>query len=498
MFDSTTSMLVLDHLRVPYRIVDDQEVRPLGGRRDLLEHIAPSNGGGAALRWPDLAVGGPLTTVATGPGLVQLGGLTFYARVLPVDPLVERLRQVAPEEDWEAGETVVDTRGRQLGAVCRSRSGGVALPFDPNQVVHDFWTEGYRGSEAGAAARAHSLALRSYYRLRPLMPRPLQIALRRRYSRVQAMSRFPAWPLEESLHGFCQWLLDLVAEVASRPVPWIAPWPDGHDWALVLTHDVETQEGLRLLPVLREVEERRGYVSSWNFVPKRYRVPEDLLAELERQGCEIGIHGLYHDGRDLESAAMLQERLPEMTRFADQWGAVGFRSPATQREWGLIATLPFEYDSSYPDTDPFEPQKGGCCSWWPLLNHDVVELPITLAQDHTVFVILQCQDATVWTDKAEALRSRGGMALLITHPDYVTLGPIAESYDSLLARYAGDPTVWRALPREVSRWWRRRAASGLREVPGGWEVVGLAAADATVRFSSTHQEEDNSSSTTPR
>ena len=103
-------------------------------------------------------------------------------------------------------------------------------------------------------------------------------------------------------------------------------------------------------------------------MPKRYEVPESVLMDLANRGCEVGIHGLYHDGRDLESARMLQERLPEMVRYAQQWGAGGFRSPATQRGWDLIAALPFDYDSSYPDTDPFEPQGGGCCSWLPFMN----------------------------------------------------------------------------------------------------------------------------------
>jgi hypothetical protein len=189
---------------------------------------------------------------------------------------------------------------------------------------------------------------------------------------------------------------------------------------------------------------------------------------------------------------MLQERLPEMIRYAEQWGAMGFRSPATQRGWDLMAELPFDYDSSYPDTDPFEPQGGGCCSWLPLLNGQVVELPITLAQDHTVFVILRRRDARIWMDKAEALRRRGGMALVLTHPDYVRLGPVPEAYDALLARYADDQTVWRALPGEVSRWWRRRADSRLKPTSNGWEVVGPAAGEATVRFTDKPQERASS------
>ena len=68
------------------------------------------------------------------------------------------------------------------------------------------------------------------------------------------------------------------------------------------------------------------------------------------------MHGLYHDGRDLESEKTLLERLPAIRSHAERWGAVGFRSPATHRDWRLMRLLGFEYDSSSPDTDPFEPQ----------------------------------------------------------------------------------------------------------------------------------------------
>ena len=51
----------------------------------------------------------------------------------------------------------------------------------------------------------------------------------------------------------------------------------------------------------------------------------------------------------------------------------------------MMPRLGFEYDSSYTDTDPYEPQPGGCCSYLPYFNESLVELPITLPQDHTVF-----------------------------------------------------------------------------------------------------------------
>jgi peptidoglycan/xylan/chitin deacetylase (PgdA/CDA1 family) len=497
MLISSRPLTVLDYYRVPYQIGSDQAALVNSSERAVLGSLVSADGSSAALHWPVLSEDSLASKQALRPRLIRLGSLTLAARVVSTDVLLGHLGAAGRGSRWRAAEPVTDAQGQPLSALCRDERGGIALPFDPNEAVQAFWSEGYRSEDAGGV-RLRSLALHAYYRMRPLLPRRLQIALRRAYSPIQARSRFPAWPLEESLHDFYDNVLGWVAEVARVPVPWIGPWPNGHAWALVLTHDVETAEGLSLMPVLAEVEERRGYVSSWNFVPKRYEVPESVLTELANRGCEVGIHGLYHDGRDLESARMLQERLPEMVRYAQKWRAGGFRSPATQRSWDLIAALPFDYDSSYPDTDPFEPQGGGCCSWWPFMNGQVVELPITLAQDHTVFVILRRRDGGVWMDKAEALRRRGGMALMITHPDYVRLGPISEAYDALLARYSDDQTAWRALPSEVSSWWRRRAESRLRSTSGGWEVDGPAAGEATIRFTEKPQEAASSWSTTSR
>jgi hypothetical protein len=141
--------------------------------------------------------------------------------------------------------------------------------------------------------------------------------------------------------------------------------------------------------------------------------------------------------------------------------------------------LGFDYDSSYPDTDPFEPQAGGCCSLLPYFNDGLVELPVTLPQDHTLFVILR-RDESAWIEKARAARDRGGMALLITHPDYMLSPESLEAYRRFLDGFARDEGLWRALPQEVSAWWRRRAASSVERVDGEWKVVGPAADEAVI------------------
>jgi hypothetical protein len=476
MFVCSHAFLVFDHFRVPYEVrrADGPCESPLDQCATLAPRTAPER----AIRWPVFSTGTSLRRLASPVRRFRLGSLILHGRLLPDDRLSEWLAPFGA--GWRRGEPLTDGE-EQLASIWRNDSGDIFLPFDPDEVVLNFWSEGYRASADGTAASPlRSVAVSGYYLLRPLIPRPVQISARRLYSRVQARTPFPRWPVETSLHEFYDLVLALAAELAGEDVPYLAPWPAGRSWALVLTHDVETDDGLRRLPVLRDIELAAGFRSSWNLVPGRYDVPDDVVAALKADGFEVGLHGLYHDGRDLADG-MFQQRLPEMRRWAQRWQASGFRSPATHRSWDTMASLPFEYDSSYPDTDPFEPQPGGCCSWLPYFNGPLVELPITMPQDHTVFVILRRTDAGIWIEKSERIRAAGGMALLITHPDYLSQAPIARAYTELLARFADDDSAWRALPIEVARWWRQRAQSSLERVGDGWQVVGPARGAARVR-----------------
>lgn len=276
-------------------------------------------------------------------------------------------------------------------------------------------------------------------------------------------------------------MLGLAEQAAGAPLPWIAPWPDGHEWAVVLTHDVEQAPGYARIDAVAEVEERVGLRSAWYLVPERdYTVTAERIDGLQHKGYEVALHGLRHDGRDL-SAGTFDERLPAMQEYAARWGAVGFRSPATHRDWGRIGRLGLDHDSSWSDVARYEPQGGGSCSVLPFFVDDVVELPITLPMDHTLFELLDRRDESAWLEKCGLLRSRGGLALLLTHPDYLLDDELLAVYGRFLDVVAADTSAWHALPREVSAWWRARDASHVVGEGEGWRVEGPAGERARIR-----------------
>jgi len=486
-FRATCPSLFFDQLRIPYRVEEPGAVwAELEERHPLRAATRFETTNGHGLRFAAWPAPDSLTTASTQAFVLE--SLPLYGRLLDDATCADWLRSTP--DGWRRTTPIRDPNGRQVGSLWRDGRGNAFLPFEPDEIILNFLSEAYKSvarmpldGAAGAAAK------RLYYRTKHALPRTLQIRLRRLLSGVQARTDFPRWPIEPALIEFSRLLFLLLEDTVAQPIPWISPWPKPYSWSLVLTHDVETARGFECLHLLRDIELEAGCRSSWNFVPIRYEsdarydVRDDDVRGLTELGFEVGVHGFRHDGRDLSSLATLRERLPRIQEYASRWSATGFRSPAMHRRWEWMPMLPFDYDCSYPDTDPFEPQGGGCCSWLPYFNRNLVELPTTLPQDHTLFAILGRNDESDWVDKTTLIRRQGGMALLLTHPDYMTETHLLDAYRRYLARFGRDQSVWLALPREVSAWWRRRAESRLVQTgDGSWEIVGPAAGEGRPVF----------------
>jgi hypothetical protein len=296
-----------------------------------------------------------------------------------------------------------------------------------------------------------------YYTLKPLLPKAMLLQYRRFWARFVWVRYRHDWPI-------CH-----TAGIA--PPDWPG-WPGEKKFALVLTHDVDTHRGARFCRKMLEIERDLGFRSGVFFVAERYPIPDNLREYITSHDCEVGVHGLKHDGKLYSSDAEFQERATRIRRYLAQWKAVGFRSPAMHHRLDWLGTLGTEYDCSTFDVDPFEPQPDGMKTIFPFWvagtgdYSGYVELPYTIPQDFTVFILLRQRSIDLWTRKLDWIAEHGGMALLITHPDYMDFEGVKSSgqpvyparyYTDFLEyiqnKYAGQ--FWHVLPRDIASFWKQ-------------------------------------------
>ena len=306
-----------------------------------------------------------------------------------------------------------------------------------------------------------------YYRLRPAIPRRLQVLLRQ-------------WRARHQYRNSCHW--PIWEETGNSPPGW-SGWPDGKRFAVVLTHDVEQESGLVHSNDLADLEEARGFRSAFGFVPRRYDTPDGLRRKLVQRGFEIIVHDLYHDGKLYRSWPEFEEHRASINEYLRLWNARGFSSGAMHHNLQWISHLNIDYSISTYDADPFEPQSCGSGRIFPYWVQSpngegpgFVEMPYTLPQDFTLFVLLGEQSNDIWCRKLDWIAAKGGMALIKTHPDYMIFpgerkridGYPVERYAALLEyirkRYGDE--AWFAQPSEVALFWRSlESASNENAIP---------------------------------
>lgn len=306
--------------------------------------------------------------------------------------------------------------------------------------------------------RRKSRPMHAYYRIKGLIPSVVRHRLNAAAIRARVKPEFPRWPCESALVEFWrEWLRIGLALVGHNDGPHIGFWPSGYDCSIVLTHDVESPAGFARIERIADLEERYGFRSAWNLPLMQYPIDWGLVGRLRERGFEFGAHGLSHDGRLFRSPQDFARLAPTLERLSFEHDLRGFRAPSTLRNASWIATMAFDFDSSFADTDPYEPQPGGTCSVFPFMLSRVVELPYTLAQDHTLIHLLRRNPLPVWAMKAKWIASVGGMILTLTHPDYTGDGRALATYEDLLRMLADLPSAWHALPSQVAQWWRERS-----------------------------------------
>jgi len=355
----------------------------------------------------------------------------------------------------------------------------IRLPFSFAEVIQNLRFERYRSP---MIARREAFMLsesgRNFYHvLRKYLPFSVRRRLQRAYMGNWKHLPFPAWPVDFTVDVLHEVYLRLLMEANGvKRIPFIWFWPEGASNCLIITHDVETTEGRDFSSELMNLDESQGFKSSFQVVPQeRYEVPVGYVDEIRGRGFEFNLHDLNHDGRLYANREEFLRRAATINAFAQKYKARGFRAGSMHRNQDWYDAFEFSYDMSVPNVAHLDPMRGGCCTVMPYFVGKIVELPVTTAQDYSVFHILNDYSIELWKRQTALIRNRNGLITVLTHPDYLIESRARKVYVSLLAHLremADHEASWCALPGDVDVWWRKRSGMNLVRSGDGWEIVG--------------------------
>jgi peptidoglycan/xylan/chitin deacetylase (PgdA/CDA1 family) len=237
----------------------------------------------------------------------------------------------------------------------------------------------------------------------------------------------------------------------------------GHKCACLITHDVDSREGLRRALALKRIEERYDIQSAWFLPTAQYKLDSGVLLKLANHG-EVGAHGTRHDGKLIRiSKEGIVRRLGEAKRVLENivgQDIAGFRAPLLQHNGkvfdGLLETG-YVYDSSVPTWEPRHPScmgPYGIGTVYPLDVGGIVEVPVTVPQDHQMIRILGLnpkQTVEKWLEMKDIIKELGGVCTFLMHPDYELAEISINVYEELVSTVASDDEAFITIPSEIAR-----------------------------------------------
>jgi hypothetical protein len=369
-------------------------------------------------------------------------------------------------------------------------NGTVELPFDPAQVIDNLRYERYKSLSALEWRREFSatgLVRRLYYFIRPAMTVGVRKHLQRFYFRGWEKIQFPKWPVDCTTERILNSLLlhSMRARNVQR-IPFIWFWPDGAQSCAIMTHDVETAQGRDFCTRLMDINDAFGIKSAFQIIPEeRYEVPHDLLDAIAEREFELNVHDLNHDGHLMKHRKEFLRRASRINRYGREFKALGFRSAMLNRNLEWYDALEFSYDMSVPNVAHLDPQRGGCCTVFPFFNGNLLELPVTMTQDYSLFHILKDYSLDLWKQQIALVMQNHGLMNFIVHPDYILEERECKTYEALLAYLKileQRDHVWLALPKDVDQWWRERSQMNLVKSGSGWSIEGPGSERARVAY----------------
>jgi peptidoglycan/xylan/chitin deacetylase (PgdA/CDA1 family) len=260
--------------------------------------------------------------------------------------------------------------------------------------------------------------------------------------------------------AFPRWPLDLGADFLADAIGYgPSPFAEGPT-PVLLTHDLDSPEGLRnLVEWFLPAEEAAGARSTNYIVPCAWPIDHGLLGEVQRRGHGIGVHGYDHGNRTpFADEAECHRRIQAATSLVQRYAITGYRAPSLLRTRRLLRHLGalFRYDSSIPTSGGLFPiPNNGCASARPFVVEGIEEVPVSLPRDGSLrFLGHGAREiAELWIECAEAVADAGGVVVLLTHCEARFSGnvPMREAYRRFLEHLAPSGRFVFSTPDEVLR-----------------------------------------------
>jgi hypothetical protein len=248
-----------------------------------------------------------------------------------------------------------------------------------------------------------------------------------------------------------------------------------------MTHDVETEAGRDFCADLMDLDDVFNQ-SLFQSFPRALCSFARFLQTIRDRGFDFGIHGgTTTDGCLITEGSPSGQQSTAMRLSTPP----GFRAGLLYRKPEWYDSLNFSFDMSIPNVAHLDPQRGGCCTVMPYFIGNILELPVTTAQDYTLFHLLNDRSIELWKTQIELILEKNGLASFIVHPDYIIDRETRLVYTNLLdhLRSLGErKPIWFGLPAEVDSWWRSRSKMSIEKTGNSWRVVGEGADRAVLAY----------------
>lgn len=274
---------------------------------------------------------------------------------------------------------------------------------------------------------------------------------------------FPAWPLELSVDVFRYALKKCVG--GREGISMLVDWPDNKKFCVIISHDIDTVDGVRGAEKIAALESARGVTSCW-CVPYSVMVKNrSFIDKLINDGHEVAVHGYNHDNRIAHIPEReMNERIRLCADAAREIGANGFRSPSLIVSDELYSALQgkFSWSSSVIDSDvnSIIGARRGCATVFPFYRGDVLEIPVTVPFEDRFIIMGYSPDEIVEVQIAKIGRvaEMGGVVMYANHTERHLSGDekYLAVYEKVLDNILSMEGAWFASPSELETFWRGR------------------------------------------